>query len=451
MKVVIIGGSHAGTTAARTLKKINQNIEVILLEKREYLGSVPSNLNFLFENLLHEDTNLFKGIVLPEVLMNMGIDLRLKTEVTKINVVTKTIEVKNESKNYKLSFDRLILAMGSEKFLISEPILNTSVSDLITYKMPAEILKAHRVLKNSKHITIIGSGLIGLELASSLSHHLDKKITIIEQMSRPLFRYFDTTITDVLMKYKPGNIQFLFNKTLKSTQRMQKKIKVTTFGEESFLTDSAVLALNPRPNITIIPKEIYLDADNSILVNDHMQTNCPDIYAIGDLVKIPFGPEIDRAYLPLISMAHRTARIAAFHITKHNITISKPSQRTIATKIFNLFLASCGITYEESILLGIAVTEVTKTFNYYSPIYPKTDFLLKIKIIYDTTSHVLLGAQLITTEEKLVSLINIFTQFTADKKKIENLVNNEYYYAPLLSADQNFINEIFLEAVAHAK
>lgn len=445
MKIVIIGGSHAGIAAAESIKKMSNEHEIILIEKRESLGFVPSSLNFLFQNIPLMDVANLTGSVSPKSLTEIGIDLRLNSLVTKIRPEEQIIEVVNDHQNYQQSYDRLILAMGSEKFSIAESIVETNVSDLLTYKYPTETTNAFHKLKESHHISIIGAGLIGLELANSLTLLPDKLVTVIEQNNRPLFRYFDASMTDILIRRQPKNLKIIYEKTLKSVRKKSNYVELLTYGGNTYRADTAVLALNPRPNSDLVSDPIQLDYDNTIKVNRHMQTDDPNVYAIGDLIKVPFGPNIDKAYLPLISIARRTALIATSHILGHSLSLEANFQRTIASKIFNMYLGSTGITQEESLLLNIKIKEISKSFNYFSKIY-EGKFNLTIKLIYSAENHVLLGAQLISSDQQSLQLLSLFSLAVAKRETLESMLLSEYFYAPSLSSDRDFVTETILDS-----
>lgn len=450
MRIVIIGGSHAGLAAAESLKKINPAYEVVLLERTAIMGFIPSSINFVFADFFPIDKLKLGEVTNGAAVKKLGIDVHLNTTVTAISYAAKTVHAidnKTEEK-FDFTYDRLILAMGSAKFSIIEPELSTKVTHLLTYKYPPETRAAYAQLEKCRNITIVGAGLIGLELATSLAHYPNKKITIIEQMNRPMFRYFDREITDELMQHIPETVQFLFGKTFQSVKRKDRGILITLFGGEELYTGAGVLALNPKPNVDLISDPITLSYDGTVQVNEHMQTSDPNVYAIGDLIKVPFGPGEEKAYLPLIALARKSAISAVTHIAGLNVTKPNTSQRTIGTKIFNCYLGSTGITIDEAALLRIKVKAFTKTFNRYSGITGGPDFFLKVKVIYEEKTHRLLGAQLITSLRQQLDLITVLGQAIADEKTVESLIYYEQFYAPMLSSDKNFVTELGLEALA---
>lgn len=448
MRIIIIGGSHAGIAIAKYLIKFDCHLDIILINDTSNLAFVPSTINFIFEGYSTIDNLTTDSIATKKTLEEMGINIKLNSPVTKIIPTTKTIQfLDNNLYQKELTYDRLILAMGSAKFSLSSFAPIQDNQQLLTYKSPAETIHAYQKIMASKEIAIVGAGLIGMELASSLTSVPNKKIEIFDQMNQPLFRYFDDNITHILLKKKPSCVTFTFGKTLHSTTKKDNKVCLSFFDQTKVRADVAIFATNPKPNIAIIPSPIMLDFDNTVMTNSYMQTSDPNIYAIGDLVKVPFSFKVKKAYLPLISIARKTALIAACHIAKLPIPSIKPVQRTIGTKIFDSYLGSTGITSAEASLLNLNVSSVTKSFTHYSSLPQYANFSLTLKIIFDTKSHLLLGAQLITNLHEALHLITLLAQAIVDEKTIEALLFHEQFYAPFLSADTDFISEIVLQAL----
>lgn len=450
MRIVIIGGSHAGITAATNLKKISPDFDVTLIEKTDILGFIPSSINFVFSEYFPIKDLKIGEVTNAKEVAAQGIDVIMNTTVTAIDVAHKNVTaVNNESDVAQtITYDKLILAMGSAKFSVVEADYSGKTNQLLTYKYQPETRKAYTKLKRSKNITIIGAGLIGLELASHLSHYPDKQISIIEQMNRPMFRYFDEEITEELMQHVPESVHFIFGKTFASAKKVDRKLNISMFGGDQFETQAAVLALNPKPNVDLVEDSLKLAFDRTIEVNEHMQTSNPDVYAIGDLIRVPFGPKAELAYLPLIAIARKAALDAALHISGIKVNHITVCQRTIGSEVFGHYLGSTGVTYDEAILLQLKVTTFTKTFTHYTNVKNDPNFMLKIKVIYEEATHRMVGAQLITNRRDMLDIISTLAQAIANNKTVDSLMFFQSYYAPMLSPDQNYLAELGVEAVA---
>lgn len=454
MKVLIIGGSHAGLAACRFLKRLNPTIEIQLIERTSVLGFIPSSVNLLFKNYFSEE-EIDQGEVSNQAtLESTGVHVLLNTTVTEIMPKEKKVSFENNQTKLRsiVSYDYLILATGSSQFSSLLPESKRDLSQIITYKEKSKTLNAYHKLKASKRIAIIGAGLIGIELASSLAKDPTKEIILIERMSRPVFRYFDKEITDNLLARLPKNVDLRlrenFNDYQVVTENNQEKLQLKFFNDTTTTVDACVFAVNPKPEVELVRNLLDLDFDDTILVNEHMQTSEPAIYALGDLVRIPFGPNLEKAYLPLISNARKTALVAASHIASNKIPIEmEPSQRTIGSKIFGFYIGSTGITEDEATLYNIETTSIVKTHDFYSKYHLPKDFFFTIKVIYKTDNRQLVGAQIITNQESILDLIGALAQTIVDQRSVESLVFSELFYSPELSPSINFLADIGLESL----
>lgn len=209
LRVVIIGGSHAGIAAARHLKRINPATEVIIIEKSMSLGYIGSSLNLYLEGVI--DSLEDARSVTPSELVSEQINVLMNSEVIHIDEKKKNIEFVTSNEEQPQDFiyyDYLILAMGSSQYL-SEVEMNEKDS-VINFKTFSQSKNALTTLTNAKKVAIIGAGLIGFELAETLSQ-LDKEVYLIDRMSNVLFRYFDEEISSELVKKLPNNVHLILN------------------------------------------------------------------------------------------------------------------------------------------------------------------------------------------------------------------------------------------------
>lgn len=448
MKIVIIGGSHAGIAACKFIKRIDPTVDLTLIEKTAVLAFIPSTVNLIFKKIISPDDLAAGEVGDEETLTQLGVRLLMNTEATQIDPQAKTITLQNKLDLHQqiIGYDFLILAMGSEKFMVTDALTPTETQQLLTYKEKGQTQKAYQRLTTSKQIAIIGAGLIGLELASSLAEDPSKKITIIERMNCLLFRYFDPEITDLLKARFPENVQVLFQESFQSIQPQDGGLTITLLTGKKLHVDTCVHAINPRPHIQLVKEILQLDFDETVIVDRYLQTSDPAIYAIGDLIRIPFGPKAESLYLPLISNARKTAFIAAANILSQPVPLPA-TQRTIGTELFGCYLGSTGITAAEAAFYDLTTFEVSKTYDRFSKYQLPESFSLTIKAIFDANSQQLLGAQLISTRRDLLDLINVLAQLIVDGKKASDLIFSDMFYNPQLSPSRNFLADLGLEAL----
>jgi len=448
MRVVIVGGSHAGIAAARHLKKIAPAVEVMLIERTNVLGFIGNSLNLYLEGFIE---NLAAAkTVKPSQLLAEQINVLMNTEVTAIDRKAKkvdfVIQAKNEQIQDSVHYDYLILATGSSQY--QTDFSHKTQAEITHYKTFSQAKAAFEKISAAKKLAIIGAGLIGFELVESLAHS-DKEIYLIEQMDSVLFRYFDQEITQKLLKKMPENVHLLLNTEVKDLQLDEKgRIQgLQLSNEENLACDSVVYAINPRPNISLFAADLAMNPDGTIACNDYLQTADQAIYAVGDLVAVHFNIDCVPLYIPLVSNAYRTGIIAASNILlKEKIPLPK-SQRTIVSELFNSYLASTGVNEVEAPYYGLKTQAVVKSYQNEGFFDQTDDFELTLKIVFDEDSKRLLGGQLMTNSRSQVELVNTLSALITMGADLYQLSTMDFYFNPKLSLPLNFLNDLALEGI----
>ena len=172
LEIVIIGASFAGLSSALTLKKLNTNTRVTIIDRQETVGFIPSSINRVLKGRVSQLTE--KNLRTQQQLDDAGIELFLGQEVQNIDSDQKQITL---DKDTTISYDKLILAMGSIQ--TSERIEGAGYPTVLTTKTLAENRHIQRSLEEADHIQIVGGGQVGLEAADAYITR-GKKVTIVE-------------------------------------------------------------------------------------------------------------------------------------------------------------------------------------------------------------------------------------------------------------------------------
>ena len=310
--LVVIGSGPGGYTGA--IRASQLGMKVACVEQSKTLGGtclnvgcIPSKalLNFSekykearehFSEIGIETTtklDLKKMMSKKETIVSdlcKGIEgLFAKNKITKITGTGKildknTVEVKNGSKSEKVKAKNILIATGSSVINIpgieiDEKTIVSSTGALSFSKVP-------------KHLVVIGGGVIGLELGS-VWNRLGSKVTVVEFADRivpSLDQEIGKNFHKILSKQ---GLEFMLSTKVVKADKKSDKISLTMSdvagAKESKLTCDAVLvAVGRKPNTDGLELEkagIILDERGRININDHFQTNIPNIYAIGDVVK----------------------------------------------------------------------------------------------------------------------------------------------------------------------
>ncbi|MHC5267839.1 FAD-dependent oxidoreductase [Enterococcus sp. LJL98] len=448
MRVLIIGGSHGGIATARHLKKINPSVEVIIIEQSNVLGYIGSSLNLYLENYVPSLEAC--RTTSPSQLLTEGINVMIHSKVTKVNAKEKTIVVTMQDDETRIedtiAYDYLVLAMGSSQYQTS--FSKEMEAQVTNFKSLPQAKQAAKTLLASQKIVIIGAGLIGFELAETLSQ-LNKEVVLLDRMNRGLFRYFDDEITEILLKDLPANVQLKLNSNVQSIEVDERNhFKGVRLNHDDFIEgDALIYAINPRPNIDLVADIVDVRSDGTIETNEFMQTSDPFIYAVGDLVSVYFSQSNTPSYIPLVTNAYRTGIIAATNLLL-DVKIPFPTvQRTIASELFSSYLASTGINEDEAPYYGLVVESVSKTYFKSALFGLDESFELTLKFVFDRKTHEILGGQLISNHEKALELINTLSSLVTKKTTLDEILTMDFYFNPKFSNPLHFFNDLALEGI----
>lgn len=424
MKVVIIGASFAGVAAALEVRKKHFDAEIILLEKQSTLGYIPNGLHLYWENKIADlDAAYF---ITKEQLEKQNIRCCLEASVEKIHTVHKSVDYIYDEKEATIIYDKLIIATGSSQ--LSQKISGSGGESVLKYKRHHEAKAALSKVEASQSVAIIGAGQVGVEAADLLSQQ-QKQVTLIESMDYVLFKYFDKDMIQPLQqKMLEKGIDLRLNKTVSSIEAEADQQATIRFGNEAVTSDTVILGVNVRPDLHFLDEHIKLHMDQTIAVDRYMRTSVEDVFAVGDCIQLTFGEDDETVYIPLVNNAVRTGIVAAANLIQPEMAF-KGSLRTIGTSIFGYYIASTGVTEAEILFTGQTVKAYRQ--KVYLTSLPDSD-TVTIKWIYDATSHVLLGAQMISTSNVLEK-INTLALAIQTKQTLEDLQQKDYFFHPAYS------------------
>ncbi|WP_165003753.1 MULTISPECIES: FAD/NAD(P)-binding oxidoreductase [unclassified Enterococcus] len=440
MKIVIIGASHGGIAAADSLLKLDSTDEVYLIDgkKREEAGYISSGLTMYLNRTISELNEVTTDL---HPLLEKGLILLTEHEVCAIAPEQHQITlVAANGVSKQLAYDKLIIATGSS----SEKNTLLEGENVLVYKGLDESRQALSYLENAKDITIFGAGYIGTELANSLA---DKGCTIhlIDHMPNILSRYFDgEMIREVEDQLASKGIVFHPNELLIDHKKEGDRLTEIRILSQSIKTDLVIFPSQAHPNTSILREKVELYEDETVVVDEYLQTSDPDIYAIGDIVPITYPSNDLHLFMPLITRAVHMARAVALTISGQP-TVFDRSKRLTATRIAGYFLGTAGLTEDEAPFLGKQVRSYTGIFQLY-PAYRSLDTTVKAKLIYCPETMEILGGQLISTEF-LLSDLDLLASFIERKMTISQLAVDSFGFMPAYTPKFHYFNELAFQII----
>lgn len=433
MKTIIIGGVAGGATAAARLRRLNEKAEIIILERGEYVSFANCGLPYYIGDVITDRADL--TLQTPQSFKaRFNIDVRVLNEAVKVSPDAKTVTVKNlrTGETYEETYDNLILSMGAEP--IRPNIDGADGSNVFTLRNIPDTLKIKNYIDTAKprSAVVIGGGYIGVEMAENLVE-AELNVAVVELADHLIAPLDFDMAADVHRYIKSKGIYLHLNNGVKA---INGNTVILHNGE--ITADMIILSVGVRPE-TAIAKEcgIELNQRGSIVVNNKMQTNIPDIYAVGDAVEVENFITKKPAFIPLAGPANKQGRIAADNIAGYE-SVYTGTQGSAVLKLFNMTVATTGLNEKTARLAGI---DYDKTYTYsasHATYYPGAA-QMSIKALWDKKTLKIIGAQIVGFDgvDKRMDVLATAIRFGA---KITDLTTLELCYAPPFGSAKDPVN-----------
>ncbi len=433
MKTIIIGGVAGGASAAARLRRLDESAEIILLERGGYISFANCGLPYYIGGVIRNQRSL--TLQTPESFRaRFNIDVRINSEAIKIEPSFKKITVKNlrTGECYEENYDNLVLSPGAEPFRpdidgIDSPTVFTlrNIPDTMRIKEYIET-------KKPQSAVIVGGGYIGVEMAENL-RVAGLEVSVVELADHLIAPLDFDMAADIHRYIKEKGINLFLNNGVKA---IEDGGVVMQNGEVK--ADMIIMSVGVRPE-TALAKEcgIELNRRGCIVVNSRMQTNIPDIYAVGDAAEVRDFITNAPAFIPLAGPANKQGRVAADNIAGIPSEYSG-TQGSAILKLFDMTIGATGLNEKSAAAAGI---DYDKTYIYpasHAGYYPGAQNM-SVKAIWDRKSLKLIGAQLVGFDgvDKRTDILAAAIRFGA---KITDLAGLELCYAPPFGSAKDPVN-----------
>ena len=437
-KVIIVGGVAGGASAAARLRRLDEDAEIILVEKGGYISFANCGLPYYIGEVIKDKDKLL--VQTPEKMKErFSIDVRVNSEVVKINAGEKTVEIlsKPDNRLYKETYDKLILSPGAEPIKprlagIDSPRIFTLRNIPDTYRIKDFVDK-----NNPRRAVVVGAGFIGLEVAENL-HMRGIKVTVVELADHVIGPLDYDMAALVHQHMKSKEVEFYLKDGVESFEDEGSGISVNLSSGRTLKADMVILGIGVRPEAGLASDAgLKTGRTGGIYVNEYMQTSDPDIYAVGDAVEVKDYISGNEALVPLAGPANKQGRIAANNICGIDEKF-EGTQGTSIVKVFDITVAITGNNERALIKNNIAYeksfTHSASPAGYYPGAIP-----ISIKLLFGKPGGKLLGAQIVGYEgvDKRIDVLSTAMRAGMTVYDLEKL---ELAYAPPYSSAKDPVN-----------
>lgn len=437
-KILIIGGVAGGASAAARLRRNSEEDQIIMFERGPYVSFSNCSLPYHLSGIIKEADDLV--LMNPELFLKQyNIEARINSEVTAIDRINKTVTVRrvDSGEEYTEHYDKLILSPGASPIIPRLPGIENA--NIFTVRNVVDIDRLHQFVTQmqTKDITVIGGGYVGVEVAENLckaGYH----VSLIEAANQ-ILRPFDYDMVQIFHKVL---LDHKVNLIVGDKVERFDKDKVILASGKVVNANAVVMAIGVSPE-THLAKEagLTLGETGAIKVDKNYLTSDPDIYAVGDAIEVYHALTHTMTKLSLAGPALKQARSVADHIN-HKATINKGYIGSSAIKVFEYNGASTGLN--ESLIKALDMKihyDIVRVI-----LSDKVGLMpdaapMHFKLLFEVPTGKILGAQAIGKGDvtKRIDIIATVIKFGGT---VEDLKDLEFSYAPPFTTAKDIVNYV---------
>ncbi len=437
MKLVVVGGVAGGASAAARARRLSEDAEIVVFERGEHPSFANCGLPYYVGGVIAQRSQL---LVAPRERLEKwyGLDVRTRHEVVAIDRAAKKVRVRNlaTGSEYEETYDKLVLAPGAVP--VRPPIPGAELPGVHYLRSLEDVDRLHEaVSRGASRAVVIGAGFIGLEVAENLVRRGVETtvVELLDQVLPPWDREMTVPIARALVDH---GVRLRLSVSADRIEQTDDRLQVTLASGERLEADLVVMSVGVRPNTELARKAgLELGPTGAILVNEHMQTSDPDIYAVGDAVQVVQFVSGQPAHIPLAGPANRQGRIAADHIFGRDSRF-RGTQGTSIVGLFGRQIALTGLSEKAAQRAGLSYEKVYIHPLHHAGYYPGAE-PMTLKLLFDPADGRVLGAQAVGGQgvDKRIDVLSVAVQAGLT---VFDLEEAELAYAPQFGSAKDPVN-----------
>jgi NADPH-dependent 2,4-dienoyl-CoA reductase/sulfur reductase-like enzyme/rhodanese-related sulfurtransferase len=436
-KIVIVGGVAGGATAATRLRRLDEQAEIILIERGPDIAFANCGLPYhIGGEITKRDKLLVKA---PPILKaRFNLDIRTRSEVSAIDRAARRVRVREleSGREYDERFDALLLSPGATP--VRPPIHGIEHPAVRTLRNLVDADRIQQLVKGgAKSAVVVGGGFIGLEMAEGLRRRgLD--VSLVEMLPQVMPPLDPEMAVPLQRELKLNRVDLRLKETVTGFENVGGRVRVQLKGGEALETDLVILAVGVRPDTELARAAgLELNERGAIVVDEHMRTSDPHVYAVGDAVQVRDPVLGGATMIPLAGPANRQARIAADNICGRESEF----RGTQGTSIVRVFDVTAGMTGASEKVLKSREVPYRKVYvhgKHHAGYYPGAQ-TMTIKLMFSPGDGRILGAQ-VFGGAGVDKRIDVFAMAIQAGMTVYDLEEAELAYAPPFGSAKDPVN-----------
>ncbi len=441
MRVVVVGGNAAGATAAARLRRLRDDVEIVVIERGDAVSYANCGLSYYVAGAVGKRSDLFVDDA-ASLSAKYRLDIRLSHEATAVDARARTVAVTDLSTGrcYAESYDKLILATGAVP--VRPDIAGSREAGVLALWSVSDADRiVERLGAGAASATILGAGQVGCLLAEALrARGLD--VTVVEAGGGVLAPLDPDVAELARAELEAHGVSLAFGDTIARFERTAGGgVRSVLRGGRVLSSDIALASVGVAPDARLAASAgLATGATGGVIVGRDLRTSDPDIYAVGDAIEcVDSATGLPRT-VALAGPAQLQGRIAAENVAALEPGWSVRYSGVQGSSVVKLWDISAGITGAPSSLLeraGIPFRAIVVDAPSHAEYMPGAA-ALRLKLLYGVDGKVL-GAQAAGKEgvDKRLDVIATAMRFGATVSDLEGL---ELCYSPQIGTPRDAVN-----------
>lgn len=392
MKLVIVGGVAGGASAATHARRLSEDARIVLFERGPDVSYNNCGLPYYVGGVIADRDDLL--VVTPERMRERyDLDVRVRTEVVAIDRAARTVQARDlaSGREYDEPYDKLILSPGAAP--VQPDVAGIGLPGIFTLRDLRDVDGiVERIERGVEHAVVLGGGYIGLEVAENLVRR-GVATTLVQSNGRVLSSFDDEMTTPIAEELRTHGVELVLNDTAGSFAEGKQGLEIRLRSGRLLGAQLVVVGVGVRPeNALAVAAGLAVGPGGGIRVNKYLQTDDPDIYAVGDAIEVEDFILGGPALVPLAGPATRQGRLAADHIFGRTDARYRGSQGTAIVGVFDKTAAMTGASEKRLRRDGRAYRKVYVHANDHAGYFPDAK-PIALKLLFAPQDGRLLGAQ----------------------------------------------------------
>ena len=398
-RLVIIGGDAAGMSAAAQARRMASadELEIVAFERGSHTSYAACGLPYLIGGLVEAPAELVART--PQEHRARGIDVRIRHEVTAIDTQARTVTVRDldTDQTSVTPYDELLIATGASG--ITPPWSGIDAEGVLQLRTLDDAATVEQALAaGARRAVVVGAGYIGLEVAEGLLAR-GLEVTVIERLDAPMGAVLDPDMAEaVAVAMRSGGVDLRLGTAVTGFTVSDGRVTAVETEAGSVGADLVVIGLGVRANTELARAAgIGVGEAGGIVVDDHLRTDTPHVWAAGDCVESHHRVTGRGVVMALGTHANKQGRAVGSNIGGGDASFGGVLGTAI-TKFQQLEIACTGLTERAAAAAGLDAFAVTTEAASRAGYYPGAESM-RIKIVAERGTGRLLGAQIVGGED----------------------------------------------------